>query len=175
MPDRLVLSTLAGFALVVGSMALVRLWRRRAASSIDDESILLAAPPEGMTPATAALIDGATTHLAFMAALFDLASRGEIGFVEERPRRGEADVGVAIGGAASGDERVRRNRRQPAGEAEAWLLGQLELAAGHRRQHADRPASASPRGAGPRCRKGGFDRPGGWDNDHGLAGRAVDR
>ncbi len=133
MPDRLVLWTIVGFGLVVGSMAFVRFRRRRAAASIDDESILLAAPPEGMTPAVAALVDGAQVHLAFLAALLDLASRGEIGFVVERVRDGVADVGVAIGGGDSTDPRVQQNRRQPAGEAEVWLLGQLEMAAVHPR------------------------------------------
>ena len=141
MPDRLVLWTIAGFALVVGSMALVRLRRRRVATSIDDASILLAAPPEGMTPAVAALVDGAPTRLAFMAALLDLASRGEIGFAAESVTQGIADVGVPIGGGDATDARVEQNRRQPAGEAEAWLLGQLELAAGHRR-HAPWDADA---------------------------------
>jgi len=107
-PDALAVWTLAGFTLIVGSMALVRLRRRRAATPIDDASILLAAPPAGMTPAVAALVAGAPTRLAFMAALLDLASRGEVGFVLERVTRGVADVGIAIGGDDATDELARR-------------------------------------------------------------------
>ena len=141
MPDTLLIWTLAGFAVVVGSMALVHLRRGRAATAIDDPSILLAAPPEGMTPASAAIVDGAPTRVAFMAALLDLASRGEIGFAAESVTGDRADIGIEIGGAGPMDPRVQQNRRQPAGEAEAWLLGQLELAAGHRR-HAPWDADA---------------------------------
>ncbi|HEY5519617.1 MAG TPA: hypothetical protein VIK08_03085 [Candidatus Limnocylindrales bacterium] len=133
MPDRLVLGTLAGFALVVGSMALVWYVRRRRASSIDDPSILLAAPPEGMTPAVAAHVGGAPMRLSFMAALLDLASRGEITFVEESVSGEAAEVGIDIGGVDPSDPRIERNRRQPAGEAESWVLGQLELSVGHPR------------------------------------------
>jgi hypothetical protein len=133
MPDRLVLSALAGFGLVVGAMAVIWYLRRRAANSIDDPSILLAAPPEGMTPAVAAHMGGAPVRLSFMAALLDLASRGEIAFVAERISGGAADVGIDIGGIDPKDPRIERNRRQPAGEAEAWVLGQLEIAVGHPR------------------------------------------
>ena len=133
MPDRLVLGTLAGFALAAGTMALVWYVRRRRAWSIDDPSILLAAPPEGMTPAVAAHVGGAPVRLSFMAALLDLASRGEITFVEEGISGGAADVGIDIGGVDPSDPRIERNRRQPAGEAESWVLGQLELSVGHPR------------------------------------------
>ncbi len=123
--------TLVGFALIVGSMAFVW-WRNgRAAASLDDPSILLAAPPEGMTPAVAARVDGAPLSQSFTGGLLDLASRGEIEFLAEGVKRSAADVGVQIGGADLADERFKRNRRQPAGEAEAWLLGRLQMAAGH--------------------------------------------
>jgi hypothetical protein len=124
--------TLIGFALIVGSMALVRWWNGRAAgATIDDPSILLAAPPEGMTPAVAARVDDAPLSRSFTSGLLDLASRGEIEFVAERVSRSAAEVGIQIGGAQPDDERLTRNRRQPAGEAEAWLLGRLLMAAGH--------------------------------------------
>ena len=133
MPDRLVLATVAGFLLVVGTMAAVWYLRRRAATSIDDPSILTSAPPEGMTASVAAHFSGAPLRVSFLAALLDLASRGEICFVEEGVSGGAALVGIDIGGIDPSDPRIERNRRQPAGEADAWLLGQLELAAGNPR------------------------------------------
>lgn len=125
--DRLVLSAIAGFVLVVGAMGVVWFLRRRSVSQIDDPSILLAAPPEGMTPAVATVVEGAPVRRAFIAGMIDLASRGEITFVDE----GALETGIAIGGADLNDPRIQNNRRRPAGEAETWLLGQLELRAGN--------------------------------------------
>ena len=78
---------LVAFAVVVG-WVLVR-WRAtgRDPSYLDDSSILLPAPPEGMTAATATIVDGGSATNAFMAALFDLASRDEIEFRDETPGR----------------------------------------------------------------------------------------
>lgn len=123
--------TLLGFALIVGPMALIRWRAARAASSLDDPSILLSAPPEGVTPAVAAHIDGAPLRQSFSAALLDLASRGEIEFEAKKSAIGAAEVGIEIGGADLSDPRFARNRRQPAGEAEVWLLGRLQLAAAY--------------------------------------------
>ena len=133
--DRPFVSTIVGFGLVVGAMALVWYLRRRAAVTIDDPSILLSAPPEGMTPASATVVEGAPVRLAFIAGMIDLASRGEITFVDDSAQGGQAQAGIAIGGADLKDARIELNRRRPAGEAEAWLLGQLQLAAGNP-QHA---------------------------------------
>ena len=128
----LLIWALIGFALVVGPMAFFRWRAARAAHSLDDPSILLAAPPEGMTPAVAARVDDAPLRQSFMSGLLDLASRGEIEFVAEKvAARGAADVGIRIGGATPHDEMIMRNRRQPAGEAEAWLLGRLQMYAGN--------------------------------------------
>ena len=129
--DRLVVSTIVGFGLVVGAMALVWYLRRRAAMTIDDPSILLSAPPEGMAPATATVVEGAPVRLAFIAGMIDLAGRGEITFVDDSTKGGDAQAGITIGGADLKDARIELNRRRPAGEAEAWLLGQLQLAAGN--------------------------------------------
>ncbi|MDL2335344.1 MAG: DUF2207 domain-containing protein, partial [Chloroflexota bacterium] len=119
--------TLLGFALIVGPMALIR-WRAATAGrSLDDPSILLSAPPEGVTPALAAHIDRAPLRQSFSAALLDLASRGEIEFEAKKSAIGAAEVGIEIGGADLTDPRFARNRRQPAGEAEVWLLGRLQL------------------------------------------------
>src|SRR6476659_5043510 len=82
-PNSLSLGFLIGLAIVTGAMLFVWLRHRAAASDVDDASVLLAAPPPGMTPATAAMIMGLPTRAAFLTALLDLASRDEIGFVEE--------------------------------------------------------------------------------------------
>lgn len=48
---------------------------------LDDPSILMAGPPAGLTPASAALVrDGRSTRHTLTTALLDLASRGEIAF-----------------------------------------------------------------------------------------------
>jgi hypothetical protein len=115
------------FAVVVG-WVLVR-WRAtgRDPSYLDDASILLPAPPEGMTAATATIVDGGPATNAFMAALFDLASRDEIAFRDETPdARGAHHVGIEIHGGHTDEPRILLNRRRPVGEGEAWLLANLK-------------------------------------------------
>jgi hypothetical protein len=111
-----------GFVVVTGYAVLNWLRRGRDPRVTDDPSILLAAPPEGMTAATATIVDHQPTTTAFMAALLDLASRDEVRF------RAEAGglVGIELRGGESGDPQVRLNRRRPIGEGEAWLLTQLK-------------------------------------------------
>ena len=96
-----------------------------------------------MTAATATMVAGGGTHVAFMAALLDLASRDELAFVaEDRPDR----VGIAFRGGETADPRVLLNRRNPIGEAETWLLGELKasLAIAARRGSNDDDAPPSP-------------------------------
>jgi hypothetical protein len=119
-----VIAGVVGFGLVVGYAGLAWLKRGRDPSFADDESILAAAPPPGMTAATATIVDGGPTRLAFMAALLDLASRDEIAFRQE-----PGGVGIAIRGAETDEARVVLNRRQPIGGGETWLLMQLKEAA----------------------------------------------
>jgi hypothetical protein len=119
-----VIAGIIGFGLVAGYAGLAWLKRGRDPSFLDDESILAAAPPPGMTAATATIVDGGPTQLAFMAALLDLASRDEIGFRQE-----PGGVGIAIRGSETDEARVVLNRRQPIGGGEAWLLMQLKEAA----------------------------------------------
>ena len=119
---------IVGFAVVAGITGLVWLRNGRDPRSPDDPSLLAAAPPAGMTAATATLVAGGSTHDAFVAALLDLASRDEIGFESEGVERGADRVGIAIHGGESDDARVLLNRRLPIGEAESWLLAQLKLA-----------------------------------------------
>lgn len=118
---------LVGFAVVLG-WALVR-WRAtgRDPTYLDDPSILLPAPPEGMTASTATIVDGGPAGDAFMAALFDLASRDEIAFRDETPEaHGAHRVGIEIRGGETPDPRIQLNRRRPVGEGEAWLLANLK-------------------------------------------------
>lgn len=122
-----ILGGLVAFAVVVG-WVLVR-WRvsGRDPSYLDDSSILLPAPPEGMTAATATIVDGGPAPTAFMAALFDLASRDEIAFRDETPdARGAHHVGIEIHGEHTDNPRLALNRRRPVGEGEAWLLANLK-------------------------------------------------
>ncbi len=124
---------LAAFAVVVG-WVLLR-WRSsgRDPSYLDDPSILLPAPPEGMTAATATIVDGGHAATAFMAGLFDLASRDEIAFRDETPdARGAHHVGIEIHGGLTDDPRILLNRRRPVGEGEAWLLANLKTFAAGR-------------------------------------------
>jgi hypothetical protein len=116
----------ATFALVAGYAALSWLRRGRDPRYLDDASILLPAPPPGMTAATATIVLGEDSRAAFMAALLDLASRDEIAFVAEGRQNGVDQVGIAIHGGDSTDPRVRLNRRNPIGEGESWLLGELK-------------------------------------------------
>jgi hypothetical protein len=121
-----ILGGLVAFALVIGWALLS--WQRsgRDPSYLDDASILLPAPPDGMTAATATIVDGGPAPTAFMAALLDLASRDEIAFRDETPdATGAHRVGIEIHGVPTDDPRVGLNRRRPVGEGEAWLLANL--------------------------------------------------
>ena len=92
---------------------------------LDDDSILMPAPPPGMTPATAAvIIDGRSKRHALTTALVDLASRGEISFraSEKDPRKVDIDITVPD----QRDARLARNRRQALGPAERYALSELK-------------------------------------------------
>jgi hypothetical protein len=122
-----IIGGLVAFAVVVG-WVLVR-WRTtgRDPSYLDDPSILLAAPPEGMTAATATIVDGGPAVTAFMAALFDLASRDEIAFRDETPEAtGAHQIGIEVHGGHTDEARILLNRRRPVGEGEAWLLANIK-------------------------------------------------
>ncbi len=121
------IAAIVGFALAAGYVAVSWLRRGREPTYADDASILVPAPPPGMTAATATIIDGGPTRLAFMAALLDLASRDEIRFRAEGRTGSRTSVGIAIRGGDSADPAVRLNRRQPIGEGETWLLAQLRM------------------------------------------------
>jgi hypothetical protein len=113
------------FILVAGWSLLRWQMRGRDPSYLDDPSILMPAPPDGMTAATASVIDGGPAGTAFMAGLLDLASRDEIQFRPDTPgdRNG---IGIEIRGTPTDSARIRLNRRRPVGEGEAWLLAMLK-------------------------------------------------
>jgi hypothetical protein len=120
---------IVSFALVAGYAGLAWLKRGRDPSYSDDSSILTSAPPPAMTAATAVIVDGGPTRLAFTAALLDLASRDEIAFPEEIWGGYPIGVGIAIHGGETKDPQILLNRRKPVGEGEMWLLNQLRLGA----------------------------------------------
>lgn len=96
---------------------------------LDDPSILMPAPPDGLTAATGALVyDGATSRRALTAALLDLASRGELAFEEQRSLLSKK-VGILTEGveAATPEDAARRrlNARRPIAAAERYALEEL--------------------------------------------------
>ncbi len=115
-----------GFLVVAGWAAFAWLRKGRDPHYADDASVLLPAPPPAMTAATATVIAGGDERTAVLTALLDLASRDEIAFVAEG-RDGRRDrVGIRFTGGETDDPRVHLNRRDPIGEAESWLLGEMK-------------------------------------------------
>jgi len=119
----------------------------------DSESVLVPAPPTGMTPATATMVlDGGVSRRTLTTALLDLASRGRVAFRESHGplgigRKLTIDVGSLAMDAATadltGDEaartpaaddaqrleiarsRLRLAERRPLGQAEDYLETRL--------------------------------------------------
>ncbi len=105
---------------------------------LDDPSILMPAPPSGLTPAAGAAVrDGKVSRRALTAASLDLAARGQLGFKAETEGgllAGSPRLGIYTGDAVSGDpveqarlEYARRRRLDPATE---YLRGRLGSIAG---------------------------------------------
>ena len=96
---------------------------------LDDASILMPAPPPGLSPAAAAVVmDGRASRRALTTALVDLASRGEISFrASERDAR-KIDIDITV--PDQRDARLARNRRLPLGEAERYALEELKRLGG---------------------------------------------
>ena len=114
------------FLVVAGWAAFGWVRKGRDPKYTDDPSVLLPAPPPAMTAATATVITSGDERTAVLTALLDLASRDELEFVAEG-RDGRRDrVGIRFTGGAAADPRVRLNRRNPIGEAESWLLGEMK-------------------------------------------------
>ena len=102
---------------------------------LDDPSVHMAGPPEGLTPAAAAFVlAGGPTRRSLTAALLDLASRGKIAFDEEHTgllgvhKKVGIDVEPAAADAMVAAQR-RRNAARPLGEAEDLAFRRLEVLA----------------------------------------------
>jgi uncharacterized membrane protein YgcG len=90
---------------------------------LDDPSILMPAPPPGLTAASGAVVwEGKATRRAVTVGLLDLASRGEFAFQPEEHLLGKDKVGIALLGQPPDDPYVVRNRRRPLSEAEEFLM-----------------------------------------------------
>jgi uncharacterized membrane protein YgcG len=100
---------------------------------LDDASILMPAPPPGLSPAAAAVIvDGRANRHAFTTALVDLAARGEVAF--RQPDEVSQNLEIDITVPDQRDTRLSRNRRTPLGPAETYLLEELRDLGGKRRK-----------------------------------------
>jgi uncharacterized membrane protein YgcG len=104
---------------------------------LDDPSILLPAPPAGLTPAAGAAVrDGGATRRALTAASLDLASRGQIAFQALPPegRMGsKPDLRIVMSPPSpSPAEQARRRRTEarPMDDATTFLEGRLLSIAG---------------------------------------------
>ncbi len=123
--------------IVVGSFIA---WLRHGKDPVylDDPSILMPAPPPGLTPAAGAAIrDGSVTRRALTAASLDLAARGHIGFRAEESGGifgGKPEIGIHTVDAAPPDPveqaRLERVRRRPMDKATAYLLTRLRSIGG---------------------------------------------
>jgi hypothetical protein len=106
---------------------------------LDDPSILMPAPPPGLTPAAgAALRDGSVSRRALTAASLDLAARGRVAF-QAVPDTGlfgggQPDLGIYTRDSMTQDPveqaRLDRVRRRPMDEGTTYLLGRLHGVAG---------------------------------------------
>jgi uncharacterized membrane protein YgcG len=96
---------------------------------LDDASILMPAPPPGLSPAAAAVVmDGRATRHALTTALVDLAARGEISFRTSEEDERKVDIDITV--PDQRDVRLARNRRLPLGEPERYALEELKRLAG---------------------------------------------
>jgi hypothetical protein len=92
---------------------------------LDDDSILLPAPPNGMTPPAAALLmEGKDSRRTLTTAMIDLASRADVSFHEEKGLV-KSRVGVQLTTPNPADARVQLNRRPGTDPAEDYALEKL--------------------------------------------------
>ncbi|HEY7025678.1 MAG TPA: TPM domain-containing protein [Candidatus Limnocylindrales bacterium] len=95
---------------------------------LDDPSILMPAPPPGLTAATAAVVwEDRATRRALTTAMLDLASRGELSFKPEGGLLGlHTKTGIQIETPPTDNPYVERNRRRPLSDAEEYALDRLQ-------------------------------------------------
>lgn len=104
---------------------------------LDDPSILVPAPPPGLTPAAGAAVrDGGVARRSLTAASLDLAVRGYAGFKAESGGAfgGKPEIGIFAGEATSADQaeqaRMLRARQRPMDPATQYLRERLDKVAG---------------------------------------------
>lgn len=124
--------------IVVISGGLLRWYRvGRDPVYLDDPSILMPAPPPGLTPAAGAAVrDGSVTRRAMTAASLDLAVRGLVAF-KATPSAAftqKPGLGIYTGSAVTSDTaeqaRLARARARPMDDATQYLAGRLSQVAG---------------------------------------------
>jgi uncharacterized membrane protein YgcG len=137
-PDRgttaLLHDLIAGLIVAIGLLGFglfVRTWwlrGRDARVPLIDDSVLLPAPPPGLTPALATVLrDDAADHESFTSALVDLGHRGLITFQEDE---GDAKhVNLVVASPPLDDPASVDARRRPLGEAEEELVNSMGNAA----------------------------------------------
>lgn len=104
---------------------------------LDDASVLMPAPPPGLTAASAAVVwEGRASRRALTTAMMDLASRGEMSFVPESTTLGlHTKTGIQMGVPDTANPYVARNRRRPLSGAENYALDRLQSIAGAETGH----------------------------------------
>ncbi len=125
-------------ALLIVGWAVLRWYREgRDPIYLDDPSILMPAPPPGLTPAAGAAVrDGGVGRRSLTAASLDLAVRGYVSFRAEPGGGlgGKPDLGIFTGEAVSGNPveqaRMLRARGRPMDPATAYLRSRLNELAG---------------------------------------------
>ncbi len=124
--------------LVIGGSLLTWFRHGRDPVYLDDPSILMPAPPPGLTPAAGAAIrEGSVTRRALTAATLDLAARGRIGFRAEEGKGlfgGKPEIGIHTVDAAPPDPveqaRLARVRGRPMDDATKHVLTRLRSIGG---------------------------------------------
>jgi len=124
--------------LVVAGTLLIWYRRGRDPVYLDDPSILMPAPPPGLTPAAGAAVrDGSVTRRALTAASLDLAARGRIGFRAEESKGllgGQPQIGIHTIDANPPDPaeqaRLARVRQRPMDDATEYALTRLRTIGG---------------------------------------------
>jgi uncharacterized membrane protein YgcG len=136
-----IINALIGLVLAPGiiilSIASVSIaWYRRGRDAVylDDPSVLMPAPPPGLTPASAALVyDDRSSRRALTTAMLDLASRGEIAFDVPDPKHAST-IAIDLAPPAPPDPAVAASQtsaaRQKLTDAETYALTMLHSVGG---------------------------------------------
>jgi uncharacterized membrane protein YgcG len=126
----LVAAAIVGGALLVVALFMRTWWFRGRDARIPtiDDSVLLPAPPPGLTPALATLLRrDQVDHESFTSALVDLGHRGLLTF--EEGGLIHKHVSLLVPSPPLDDAASTDARRRPLGNAEATLLGGVDAAA----------------------------------------------